>query len=920
MQGAEFRGLAEAVTRSYGDDPWFFLRELAQNSRDAGARSIRVSAGSEGGIETLAFVDDGSGMTLDHARRFFFRLYASDKGQDRAAAGRYGIGFWTVLRFRPSAIRIESRCGSDSWAVALDADLNARPVPCTLDRPGTAVTLSRPVAASSSDRYAVEVERGLRSYCRYLRRNDRKGTMLPLWFAGKNLVEPMELPGPLSLSFRSGPVEGAVGLGKKPLVRLYARGLPVWEGALLSQMSHLQPDGDMNAEVASGLAPVFLLNGNHLDVTFSRNLAVENKELDLVRKKAEKALHRLLAASLEAVFPRKWQQRWGDRLLAIGARLRRPGWLWLPIALLLLIMLEFVVLRQWFPAHTDPGVASWFSLRQAPLSYRGTMVGAATVAAAPPFSYRPVKPTWFRLFTADAYDNKTGFVRNAGNARLKALPPSPCPAGETMSMRLQTEGGETFLPLAPGHSIVPGSLRLNGRPLGMSFATDLGEAFAALPAAGLLEYRSCPGVRVDKLSAGEFSRFTDLPSGTTLPAAFEAAVSESRSLPARERLERALALVRKSLVYDASPQAAESYRRLGTKGTWPSRVLAIGRGDCDVINGLLVLLLRKMDAPSRLVVGMVGDRGSVRPVLHAWCEYFDRGWAISDATIFTLGPGPLQVPGETTASPPALRSRSLTLYLQARPFLLLALTVLALSVFYLIIKQRRIRPTKSWASPGEATVPLMQIVQHALLQPAAWGVGNPLWRHRILPRLGGDAVSLEQARRLQRRSRLFVTVNRNPLAVSMAQSGITVLDLGLPLYAPLRTLLPGAVDADRLCRLRPEPPSGNGFLAAVNALCRRSLRKPPPFLLTPGLDGSDMLYVSLPASLSTSPFFFPRRFIAIHPGAKFLAQCTELYSRNQALAVLRFLHGMGNGRLPDPPFSPFFLKRTARLLLRSSHG
>ena len=44
MLGKEFRSLAEAVTRTYGGDPWFFLRELAQNSRDAGAASIRVTA------------------------------------------------------------------------------------------------------------------------------------------------------------------------------------------------------------------------------------------------------------------------------------------------------------------------------------------------------------------------------------------------------------------------------------------------------------------------------------------------------------------------------------------------------------------------------------------------------------------------------------------------------------------------------------------------------------------------------------------------------------------------------------------------------------------------------------------------------------------------------------------------------------
>jgi hypothetical protein len=44
MLGKDFRSLAEAVTGTYGNDPWFFLRELAQNSRDAGAQSIWVNA------------------------------------------------------------------------------------------------------------------------------------------------------------------------------------------------------------------------------------------------------------------------------------------------------------------------------------------------------------------------------------------------------------------------------------------------------------------------------------------------------------------------------------------------------------------------------------------------------------------------------------------------------------------------------------------------------------------------------------------------------------------------------------------------------------------------------------------------------------------------------------------------------------
>ena len=53
MRGPEFQRWASHGLRDYGEDPWQFLRELAQNSRDAGARSIRVSVSSDGVSETL---------------------------------------------------------------------------------------------------------------------------------------------------------------------------------------------------------------------------------------------------------------------------------------------------------------------------------------------------------------------------------------------------------------------------------------------------------------------------------------------------------------------------------------------------------------------------------------------------------------------------------------------------------------------------------------------------------------------------------------------------------------------------------------------------------------------------------------------------------------------------------------------------
>ncbi|MCU0275828.1 MAG: ATP-binding protein [Acidobacteria bacterium] len=919
MQGAEFRGLAEAVTRSYGDDPWFFLRELAQNSRDAGARNIWVSAEATAGMETLSFVDDGKGLTLEHARRFLFRLFASDKGHDQAAAGRYGIGFWTVLRFQPTAIHIQSRRGRDSWALAFDADLQARPLPCGLNRRGTAITLIRPASGASTASapgFAAELKNGLRTYCRYLRRNDRKASMLPLWFAGENLVEPMALPGPLSLSFRSGSLEGAVGLGEKPLVRLYARGLPVWEGTLLSQMSHLQVNADLRAEVASGLAPVFLLNGNQLDVTFSRHLTVENRELERVRRKAEKARQRLLAVSLATAFPCPWPRRWWGRLRAAGAHWRRPGRHWLPLALLILLILEFTALRLCFSGRSERA-PDWFSLRAAPLSYRGARVAAAPAAALPPFSYRPEAPVLFKLFTASDYDEESGFVRRPGGARRLLASTMACPETAAMNMRLQSEAGETFLPLAPGHALVSGSLRLNGRPLAASFATETGEAAAELPSAGNLEYRSCPGPRESELSAGDFSRFTRLPPGTILPADLEAAAAAARSLPVRERLERSLSWVGTRLRYDASPAVAELYRSRGPSEPWAFRVLGVGRGDCDVLNGFMVLLLRKMNVPARLVVGMIGDRGGVRGVLHAWCEYFDQGWAIRDATAIDSAPATIPA-AQDEASPLAGRPDSQRTMANLWTFGLVFLSLAAVGLLVFLRKSSRDRKASSWFFSGDIADPLLKIAQQALLQPSAWGEDSPIWRHPILPVLGGGAISLERAQRLQRKKELFVTVNRNPLAASLARAGITVLDLGSPLHAPLLALLANAVDADRLCRLRPQLPPPNGLLAELNAL-GRGWRKAPLFLLAPGLSGAEILPVSLPASLSAPPFYFPRRFIAVHPLDRQLTQGSSLYPHNRALAVLRFLQGMDNGPLPDPPFSKAYVRRIARRLLRSSH-
>ena len=108
-----FRERARLEADRYGPDPWIFVRELLQNSRDAGANGVAFTVGEtprpEGTVEWVACYDDGEGMTFEHARRYLFALYASSKEDRKNQAGKFGVGFWSILRFDPQTIIIRSR-------------------------------------------------------------------------------------------------------------------------------------------------------------------------------------------------------------------------------------------------------------------------------------------------------------------------------------------------------------------------------------------------------------------------------------------------------------------------------------------------------------------------------------------------------------------------------------------------------------------------------------------------------------------------------------------------------------------------------------------------------------------------------------------------------------------------------------------
>ncbi len=659
MKGSDFKRWAVRGCRIYGDDPWFFLRELAQNARDAGATEVRVHAVREGDHEVVRFRDDGRGMDLDHARDFLFRLYASSKEDERTSAGQFGIGFWSVLGFEPALIRIASNPGNGAWSVAIDADFQVVGEPPVegLGK-GTFVELRRPARLAGEEAFQAAVRDGLRRYARYLRRNDRKASPLPVYFRDERIQEELAVAGPVALRFKDRAVEGAVGLAPRPSVELLARGLPVWKGLLLDELSYRGADEAWRGEIAQGLSPVFLLNGNDLNVVMSRNAVVDDAALARVRHAAARALQRLVRAQLQRVLPVAWPRRLLEALRTLVLRIGRiPVVALAPVAAAALLA---IVLWQWgpdirtylgfppgppVPVETDaaapvestplPSVAPDAGPPSVPprlpTVYRGSLVERLPSGSGVWLRYDPPGDANFKFLTATRFEAARGFVASAENGHSPAPAGTPCETAGRMGIELHLEQGtEVVIPLPTGFRLDAASLQVNGAAAPLSGTTLHGEPLVRLSGPSRVTYLACP----EAVPAPPTAEESRVPQGfaQALPADVRAAVDAVRAAPVPDRIATAIALVRTLVRYDGSEDAALLYEGLHGAGDWLTFVLEAGRGDCDVMNALAVLLLREMGLPARMAIGSVGRNGRALPGLHAWVEVLDGNWIVADAS------------------------------------------------------------------------------------------------------------------------------------------------------------------------------------------------------------------------------------------------------------------------------------------------
>lgn len=666
---AAFRERARLEADRYGPDPWIFVRELLQNSRDAGATAVDLTVGQDDNHEWVCCFDDGEGMTFEHARRYLFALYASSKEDSKNQAGKFGVGFWSVLRFEPTAITIRSQTRSgQAWGLRLDGTLEHGEHVAPLERFGTEIVLTR---VRGDGRLQHRVFDAVRQSARYVRQRDSEKP-LPIRVDGRQANEEFALLAPSS-SFKRRGVRGVVGLGSAPRVELFSRGLRVRSAACLEDL--VAPTGRHTSrmrvqfpELPGGLAPQALLESDALEVMLSRSDARDNRALSRLVKLAQRELERLVEQQLAHARPQPWFRRAWDRASAtlrnslaartiLGAGLGAAMavglslWLWGPSTP------ESAEEVPTLSAESDapladrgvaPGMRPYQDLGQ---RYRGPRVDVLSPGSSEPtrLDYQPpdvrlhfaglTMPT----LAADGSPLHDRIPVDAG-----AYPGAQCTSGcVDVSVDMAGRASPQRLLVPSGHRIVDASVTFDGTPVEVRTSAE-GHAIVTLPpgTVGPVEFQTVAAREPD-----DWSHLRPPP----LPRSLQRIATRARTKPLRERVEALVEAVRDEVAYDRSPELARRHGEAMRSGAgFIERTLEIGAGDCDIQNGVLVAVLQSAGVPSRLAVGLLGVDGGPLPFLHAWVEYLgdDGHWHVVDASE-TAGQGIAAVAGRPTVGGPA---------------------------------------------------------------------------------------------------------------------------------------------------------------------------------------------------------------------------------------------------------------------------
>ncbi|MCA9611841.1 MAG: ATP-binding protein [Sandaracinus sp.] len=115
-------GLVDDLVKQFAD-PYAFLRELVQNSIDAGSTAIFARVEAIGDGVRISVRDRGEGMDPDVIENRLLVLFRSGKEGQEGKIGKFGVGFVSVLALSPKRVTVTTTKGKGrTWTLHLFSD------------------------------------------------------------------------------------------------------------------------------------------------------------------------------------------------------------------------------------------------------------------------------------------------------------------------------------------------------------------------------------------------------------------------------------------------------------------------------------------------------------------------------------------------------------------------------------------------------------------------------------------------------------------------------------------------------------------------------------------------------------------------------------------------------------------------------
>ena len=278
MAAAKAIGVRDALDELVNQfaDPMSFLRELIQNSLDAGSTEVEVRVefdpDNEGadpqddaapGVARVHVDDFGDGMDSSIIDTKLTRLFSSAKDGDQTKIGKFGIGFVSVFAIRPDAVCVDTGRSGEFWRVLFSADTSFKKIRLADPVEGTQITVFKAMSRGEARELATRAGDVVRYWCKHVDGDVR--------FEGELVNQDFDVPGQLKIDHDDGFARVVVGhaVGEVGSLGFYNRGLTLVEGS---------PAGHEREWELRGLH--LKLSSPHLEHTLTRDNVIRDRQYD----------------------------------------------------------------------------------------------------------------------------------------------------------------------------------------------------------------------------------------------------------------------------------------------------------------------------------------------------------------------------------------------------------------------------------------------------------------------------------------------------------------------------------------------------------------------------------------------------------------------------------------------------------------